>query len=61
MNLDNDCRVSKSPLVHRPTAPIDRQVPALHTNPELESIMTLLTERRSRVSMISVGHARDDA
>jgi hypothetical protein len=61
VNLDNDRRGSKSPLVHRPTAPIDRQVPAPHTNPELETIMGLLTERRSRVSTISVGHARDDA
>ena len=40
MNLDNDHRGSKSPLVHRPTAPIDRQVPVPHTTPELETIMT---------------------
>jgi hypothetical protein len=62
--VNKNRRGPESPLVHRPTAPIDRQVPAPHTNPEVETIMGLLTERterRSRVSTISVGHARDDA
>lgn len=59
--MNKDRRGSKSLLVHRPTAPIDQQVPPPHTNPELEAIMCLLTERRSRISAISVGHARDDS
>jgi hypothetical protein len=62
--VNKNRRGPESPLAHRPTAPIDRQVPAPHTNPEVETIMGLLTERterRSRVSTISVGHARDDA
>jgi hypothetical protein len=62
VNLVKDRRGSKSPpLVHRPTAPNDQQVPVPHTSAELETIMGLLTERRSRVCTISVGHARDDA
>lgn len=63
MDLVKDRRGSKSPLARRPTltAPIDQQVPAPHTSLELETIMGLLAERRSRISTISVGHARDDA
>ena len=62
-NLVKDRRGSKSPLTHRlaPAAPIDQQVPAPYTRAELETIMGLLTERRSRISAISVGHTRDDA
>ncbi len=41
--------------------PNDRQAPAPHTALELEAIMGLLTDRRPRISAISVGHARDDA
>jgi hypothetical protein len=59
--VNKNRRGSESPLVYRSTAPIDQQVPVSHTNAELEAIMGLLTERRSRVSTISVGHARDDA
>lgn len=61
MNVFKDRRGAGTPLVRRPTAPVDQQVPAPHTSAELEAIMGLLTERRSRVSTISVGHARDDA
>ncbi len=59
--MNKNRRGPESPLVHRPTAPIDRQVAAPHTSAELETIMGLLTERRSRVSTFYVGHARDDA
>ncbi len=59
--VNKNRRGSESPLVYRSTAPIDQQVPVSHTSAELEAIMGLLTERRSRVSTISVGHARDDA
>lgn len=56
-------RGSESPLVSRPapTTPIEQQAPAPHTCRELETIMAFLGGRGSRVSAISVGHARDDA
>ena len=57
---------SSDPLARRlaygdPTAPIDQQASAPHTRAELETIMGLLSERRPRISAISVGHARDAA
>jgi hypothetical protein len=59
----NRRREPESPLARRPApiTPIEQQAPAPHTGQELETIMAFLGGRGSRISAISVGHARADA